>query len=410
MTAVIPVKRRRRRSLFALMAAVAVMMLGVYPAYGQDDGSQPGNLYLPLVSSDPGLGGPTPANAAAGQSPNMYLAWQFTNARIRQPRFTIYLAANDPTPEEEIATQLTQTVFDPPTFALDTDYYWRVVATGSDGQQAAGPVWHFHTDDNRQPRDGSAMVVVPAGEFRMGCDVNNADVYGCSANKDTPLHAVWLDGFAIDKYEVTNAQYRACVEAGKCQEPRKTVSNQRDSYFYDGRYNDYPVLFVSHWDAQDYCEYVDKRLPTEAEWEKAARGPVDTRIFPWGNEFPDCTRANFTEDFYDDAMYYCTNDTLAAGSLPAGASPYGAMDMAGNVFEWVEDNYNEYFYASSPYYNPVNRSGDYFVMRGGSYRPRMLYQRVTHRHWGHHGDGVGDDSPYFRNHQVGFRCARSLPK
>lgn len=396
------------RGLLLLLAAAFVTLVP-QGAWAQGEAGSDASLYLPFVGSDAGIEQPTPANAAGGQSVNMYLAWQFRNTRLVQPRFTILLAANDPTPTQAIADGLTQTVFDPTTFALDTDYYWQVVAIGQDGERAAGPVWHFHTDDNRQPRDGSAMVSVAAGEFRMGCDLANADVYGCSL-KDTPLHAVWLDGFSIDKYEVTNAQYRACVEAGECRQPRKTESLKRASYFDNAEFDDFPVLFVSHWDAQDYCGWVGKRLPSEAEWEKAARGPIDTRIFPWGNEFPDCTRANFTEDYYDNELYFCNGDTAAVGSQPAGASPYGAMDMAGNVFEWVEDNYKENYYDSSPYRNPIARSGDYFVIRGGSYRPRMLYQRVTHRHFGHHGDGVGDDAPYYRNEQVGFRCARSLPQ
>lgn len=396
--------------LFLLMIA-APLAVGVKSARGQEAAAGDARgLYLPFVSQSAGIDNPTPADGGRGLSVNAYLAWKFSNPRIQAPRFSILLAANDPAPDQVLATDLQQPLFDPPTFALDTDYYWQVVAVGSDGQRVAGPVWHFHTDDNRQPRDGSAMVAVPAGEFRMGCDLANAGLYGCSA-KDTPLHAVWLDAFAVDKYEVTNAQYRACVAAGECKRPRKTGSYERDSYFYDGRYNDFPVLFVSHWDAQDYCGFVGKRLPSEAEWEKAARGAVDTRIFPWGNEFPDCTRANFTEDFYDDNdTYFCDGDTAAVGSHPAGASIYGAMDMAGNVFEWVEDNYRENYYARSPYRNPINRVGDYYSIRGGSYRPRLIYQRVSHRHFGHHGDGVGDDAPYFRNDQVGFRCARSLPK
>lgn len=396
------------RGLLALLVMAAIVCDSP-GAWAQDKAGSDDWLYLPYIGTDPGFSMPAPATTAAGQSPNIYLAWQFNNARIQQPRFTVYLAANDPTPAQTIASGLTQPILDPATFDLNTDYYWQVVAEGPDGERAAGPVWHFRTDDNRQPRDGSAMVAVPAGEFRMGCDVANAEVYGCSA-KDTPLHKVWLDGFSIDKYEVTNAQYRACVEAGECRPPRKTVSLQRERYFDSEQFNDFPVLYVSHWDAQDYCGWRGKRLPSEAEWEKAARGPIDTRIFPWGNEFPDCTRANFTEDFYDDDIYFCGGDTMAVGSHPAGASPYGAMDMAGNVFEWVEDNYKENYYASSPYRNPIAQSGDYFTIRGGSYRPRLLYQRVSHRHFGHHGDGVGGDAPYYRNEQVGFRCARSLPQ
>ena len=189
-----------------------------------------------------------------------------------------------------------------------------------------------------------------------------------------------------------------------------TKSHSRDHYFDDRRYDQYPVLFVSREDAQDYCKFEGKRLPTEAEWEKAARGPIDTRAFPWGNEFPDCIRANSTDNWTGSPWRICVYDTIKVGSLPMGASPYGAMDMSGNVFEWVLDRYSEGYYAISPYANPYNDfTGNYRTIRGGSYRPQLIYVRVNFRHWAHHGgdgDGVGDDPPFFRNDQVGFRCAR----
>ncbi|MGL4648106.1 MAG: formylglycine-generating enzyme family protein, partial [Caldilineaceae bacterium] len=196
---------------------------------------------------------------------------------------------------------------------------------------------------------------------------------------------------------------------GACSTPRRFNSYARDHYFYNPDYDFYPVLYVSWWDARAYCEWTGKRLPTEAEWEKAARGPGDTRVWPWGNERIDCSRANYTEDS-TASWDTCVNDTEWVGSFALGASPYGVMDMSGNVFEWVHDKWDTTYYSRSPYANPqgpddAEMHGEWFGIRGGSYRPRWWYPRTFNRHFGHHGDGVGDDRPNYRNDQVGFRCA-----
>jgi formylglycine-generating enzyme required for sulfatase activity len=400
-------KRNRLVSRVAISVAAGLLLVATLlaPAMAQDREEPRVPLYFPFVASPPGLVNPVPASGATNQSPNMYLAWQMINTALPGPRYTIYLEANDSTPDVAVAANLDRTSFDPPTFALYTDYYWQVIATGTNGAIARGPVWHFRTEPLLDPPATGAMVNVPAGEFLMGCDLGNTAPFGC-ADKDTPLHRVWLSAYQIDKYEVTNRQYRECVYAGACDWPRKTISHTRSNYFENPKYDDYPVVFVGLKDAQAYCAWAGKRVPTEAEWEKAARGPIDTRIFPWGNEFPDCTRVNFTEDVYDNDLYHCVDDTTKVGAHPMGASPYGAMDMGGNVFEWVVDRYDEGFYSRSPYANPVSTNGKFTTIRGGSFKPRLIYTRVSHRHFGHHGDSVGGDSPHYRNDQVGFRCAR----
>ncbi len=379
---------------------------------------QPRSLYLPvMLEPEPSLINTSwPMDGATEQSPNVYLTWQVALTDTNSFQYEVYLTADLNAAEALISPPgLSANHLDPTTFEVDTQYYWRVIAFAPDGRRLEGPLWTFRTEALSDPPDVEKMVNVPAGEFKMGCDRQNPGSRGCSY-KDTPLHAVYLDSFAVDKYEVTNRQYRECVNAGKCSAPRKFRSSFHPDYFTNPDYDYYPVLYVSWWDGGNYCAWKDKRLPTEAEWEKAARGAIDTRAWPWGDEFSDCSRLNNTNDSNDDHWIVCVGDTTQVGSYPRGASPYGAMDMSGNAFEWVADLYNEYYYHVSPYENPTGPSGDKkvkthpaFTLRGGSYRARWSYPRVFHRHFGHHGDGVGDDSPYFRNNQVGFRCARSLP-
>jgi formylglycine-generating enzyme required for sulfatase activity len=192
------------------------------------------------------------------------------------------------------------------------------------------------------------MVCVPAGEFLMGS--TDDDPY--AEDDEKPQHAVYLDAFWIDKYEVTNAQYRACVKAGACEEPRPCDIDDYNA-------PEQPVVCVSWDDAQDYAAWAGGRLPTEAEWEKAARG-TDGRIYPWGNSPPDCNKANYGD---------CAGKTLPVGSHPDGASPYGALDMAGNVWEWVADWYDPDYYSQSPGRSPQGpESGDFRVLRGGAFR------------------------------------------
>lgn len=223
------------------------------------------------------------------------------------------------------------------------------------------------------------MVYVPAGEFTMG---------STDRENQKPVHPVYLDGFWIDKFEVTNAQYATCLNAGACKALWSNGSFTRGSgYFGVPLFNNYPVLFVG-WDgANAYCAWAGKRLPTEAEWEKAARG-TDRRTWPWGNTF-DWTLLNSAEGG--------PRDTMAVGSFPSSASPYGAMDMAGNVWEWTADWYDGSYYANSPRNNPKGPgSGKFHVMRGGSWTSTAIQTRTTFR--------FGDDPG--RIDDYGFRCAQ----
>jgi len=386
----------------------------------------PFHVYLPLAlfeNAAPQVSSPFPAQKAVRSSLNAYLAWSHSGDPEGDDYwFEVYLEMDDETPDELIGETTSRFLEPPAALALDTRYYWQVVAVDARGAVNAGPVWTFSTENLPYPPPVGEMIPIPAGEFSMGCDSNNPAedvcVYGVS-HVEIPLRNVYLDAYQIDKYEVTNQQYRACVDAGHCAIPRRLDSRLRDHYYDDPTFDYYPVLYVSWWDAQGYCAWVDKRLPTEAEWEKAARGVVDTRRWPWGNENPNCSLLNYTDDGADDWIV-CVDDTTEVGSYPAGASPFGLMDVAGNAFEWVSDKYDVLYYSYAPNSNPTgpdfSRVVDYlppedefpyplFTIRGGSYRPHWFYPRVAHRHWGHHGDSAYEDEPYFRNDQVGFRCA-----
>ena len=257
--------------------------------------------------------------------------------------------------------------------------------------------------------DEMTMIYIPAGRFEMGLEDGNDDVQ--------PAHKVFLDSYWIDRTEVTNGQYQKCVADGTCTLPlftdnvitkilfNKNNTRLRDSYFDNNVFIDYPVVYVDSKQAQTYCRWVGGRLPTEAEWEKAARG-MDGRKYPWG------------DTFFGDRLNYCDKNSdcrwpesewrewddgyaehAPVGSYPDGASPFGVLDMAGNVYEWVADWYDYDYYSTSPKENPTGPAcGEFRVLRGGSWGNQMWEINVYNR---------TESKPGYQSHGVGFRCASS---
>jgi formylglycine-generating enzyme required for sulfatase activity len=240
--------------------------------------------------------------------------------------------------------------------------------------------------------DGMVMVYVPAGEFLMGNDQGGAD-------DEKPQREVYLDAFWIDRTEVTNAQYKECVQAN--------LACKASSYAIDSRFNgdNQPVVGVDWNDAKTYCEWVGGALPTEAQWEKAARG-TDGRAYPWGNNPITGKLLNFCDknceyNWKDSTVDDGYAKTAPVGSYLAGASPYGAWDMAGNVWEWVADWYDAKYYAGSPSKNPTGpSSGSSRVLRGGSWYCNAAFVRAAFR-------SLVDPGVHHGN--LGFRCVGAGP-
>jgi eukaryotic-like serine/threonine-protein kinase len=227
----------------------------------------------------------------------------------------------------------------------------------------------------------TGMILIPAGTFNMGSAEGGPE--------EAPVHSVTLDAFLIDQYEVTNARYQKCVEAGTCKPPLAAGSFTRTNYYSNPAFADFPVIQVTWDQAATFCAWEEgKRLPTEAEWEYAARG-TDGRRFPWGNDFdPSLTTVN-------------EPDTAVVGKYPGGASPFGVSDLAGNILEWVADWYDGNYYVQSVSHNPTGPEiGTRRVLRGGSFgNPDSRFYLAARRY---------RQLPNFHDTDVGFRCAGTL--
>ena len=225
--------------------------------------------------------------------------------------------------------------------------------------------------------DGSSLVYVPAGQFTMGAD-----------GVDNPSHAVSLSSYWISRTKITNRMYALCVGVGVCSPP---ASISGAPVYSNPVYGDHPVVGATWEQANAYCGWIGGRLPTEAEWEKAARGPGG-QTYPWGNENPTCDLLNFSG---------CVGSTSSVISYPESASPYLTLDMAGNAFEWTFDWYDASYYATSPIQDPPGaESGIYRVIRGSGFESDITQLSPAIRR---------PANPTYTSHDLGFRCVVQQP-
>ncbi len=226
--------------------------------------------------------------------------------------------------------------------------------------------------------DGSVLNYISPGDFIMGTGVG-----------DAPQKTVTLDSYWIYATDVTNKMYAQCVGTGSCSAPAQELGTP---VYTNPSYGDYPVVGVT-WDmASNYCQWSQGQLPSEAQWEKAARGESGA-VYPWGNDNPTCGLLNYQG---------CLGHTNSVNDFPSGRSPHGLFDMEGNVFQWVNDFYDAHYYDSMPVQNPTGpNSGDSHVIRGSSFEsdPAVILTGVRH-----------PGAPAYHNYDLGFRCVVSKPK
>ena len=249
-------------------------------------------------------------------------------------------------------------------------------SSGSGAAAGSGAAGAGASFDCSETAEASELLAIPDGDFVMGC---NEAVDAACDDDEKPMHTVSLSAFELERTEVTQGQYTGCVLEGACSPP---------SCDWDCAQPVLPAGCLDWQQAQDYCAWTERRLPTEAEWEKAARG-TEGATFPWGDAAPDCALANLTG---------CADGIAPAGSLEAGASPYGVLDMAGNMVEMVADWYDATYYESSPSSDPPGpSSGNRYVGRGGGYKSEASWLRASKRDWYDLTDNAVS---------LGFRCAR----
>jgi len=354
---------RRRAGIGLIVAAVALIGLTVwqYALRPAGTGDAPPGVITPQGGATPvaavtaagwALGKPvvtaTPVSVATG------------DAVADEPGH----GESGPTPPATVSAVTDDGEADAPALQATRSEQETLVAEGATEEATPGPATEEAVGEPAQmaagatrvnDTDGATYVFVPSGSFTMGSNSGESD--------EGPTHMVVLDPFWIMRTETTYAQYGRCVAAGACAPPR------RDGWD-DPELAEHPVTHVTWQEASDYADWAGGRLPTEAEWEKAARG-TDQRAYPWGSEVPSNDLLNFN---------YALGATAPVGSYPEGASPFGALDMAGNVEEWVADRYDPEYYAQSPEQNPSGpEEGVFRAVRGGSYYSNSLDVRTFAR-------------------------------
>jgi formylglycine-generating enzyme required for sulfatase activity len=315
---------------------------------------------------------PSPADDAIDQPFYVDLSWMCGDPEMDPLTYDVFFGSTS-TPAL-VSSGQAATTYDPGVLEDGMTYYWQIVAHDNHGHCASGPVWSFTTE--------MTMVLVPAGSYQMGAEYQD---YA------QPVHTVNVPSFYIEIHEVTNAAYKAFCDATNHDYPLDPGFYDMVDYFTV--WTNYPVLRISWDDAREYAEWVGKRLPTEAEWERAAKGDTDNRFYPWGDPW---VYANANIRGFPDGYIH----TAPVGNYPNGISPAGCYDMCGNVWEWCEDDwhwdYNGAPTDGSAWIDDPRASGR--VHRGGSWdNIDPLHARCAYR-------GGNTTSPMI---EVGFRCAKT---
>lgn len=267
----------------------------------------------------------------------------------------------------------------------------------------AGDIWI-------SPIDGMPLTFIPEGKFLMGTDKN----FAFPEEDEMPQRRVELQSFWIDQFEVSNKLYAICVEELECDPPQYLGSKDLDEYYGVAEYADYPVIYVSWEQASDYCDWAQRRLPSEAEWEKASRGATG-QIYPWGwigsSVGSMGVRVNYCDkncsyEYRDNDVDDGYIETAPSDSFRAGASPYGVLNMAGNVWEWVADWYRADYYLTATDEDPRGPDdGSLKVIRGGSWMDQAWLGTV----FGLRSANRAAHEPQTGEFYLGFRCALSAP-
>jgi formylglycine-generating enzyme required for sulfatase activity len=358
-----------------LFCLVSITLLMLFNGCKKDDPAGPSN------SAPNSPYSPVPADSATNQSVTVNLSWTCSDPDGDSLTYDVYFGTLSPPPQ--VSSGQSATTYNPGTLAHSTTYYWRIVAHDNNDHTTSGPVWSFSTTSGGGV---AGMVLVSAGPYSMGADYQSPT--------SLPIHTVNVPAFYMDIYEVTNAQYKAfCDSTSRAYPPDPGFSGMPD-YFTNTAYMNYPVVNVDWYDARAYAAWAGKRLPTEAEWERAAKGNADNRQWPWGDTWV-AANANIYNNPADGYTY-----TSPVGNYPNGISPAGCYDMAGNVWEWCEDDWHDnYNIGGRPDDGSAwidNPRGSGRIGRGGSWSGGSPYSRCA---------GRGSNNPSFRLDTIGFRCS-----
>jgi formylglycine-generating enzyme required for sulfatase activity len=359
------------RRLFYL--AVGITLLVLFNGCDKsNDTEEPTDNSAPNSPSSP-----VPADSAQNQAVNTDISWTCSDPDGDTLTYDVYFGTSSTPPL--VSPVQSGITYDPGTLANSQSYYWRIVAHDNHDHSTSGPLWSFST------AGFAGMVLIPAGPYSMGATY----AYGA-----TPVHTVNVPAFYMDIYEVTNAKYKAFCDATSRSYPWDPDFGGMPNYITNPAYANYPVVNVSWYDAQAYAAWAGERLPSEAEWERAAKGNSDNRQYPWGDTWND-SYANIGDNPADGHTY-----TAPVGTYLNGVSPAGCYDMAGNVCEWCEDDMH-WGYTGAPTDGSAwvdNPRGSLRSLRGGSWLYDYSFTRCAER------DGY---DPLNRTNLNGFRCART---